>query len=108
MLLRTREIAVDEPVDRVCGSSALSRHHNGLVGDEGSHTRRPVAAARELAGNARLQKHGVAGMGAQSAVQGLITDLAVRGVTIEPEAIDDAIADSLRQFGEALAIEWPS
>ena len=44
-------------------------------------------------------------MGDQSGVQGLITDLAVRGVTIEPEAIDDAIADSLRHFGEALAID---
>ena len=38
-------------------------------------------------------------------VQGLITDLAARCVTIEPEAIDDAIADSMRQFGEALAID---
>ncbi len=28
MLLRTREIAADEPADRVCGSSALSRDHS--------------------------------------------------------------------------------
>ena len=105
MLLRTREIIADEPADRVCGSSALSRDHSDLVGDDRSHTRRPVAPARELTGNARLHKHGVAAIGDQSGVQGLITDLAVRGVTIEPEAIDDAIADSMRQLGEALAID---
>ncbi len=104
MMLRTREIGADDPTDRVCGSSALSRHHNDLVGDDGRHTRRPVAY-RELTGNVRLQKQDVAAIGGQSGVQGLITALAVRCATIEPEAIDDAIADSMRQFGEALAID---
>ena len=52
-----------------------------------------------------LQEPAVAATGDQPTVQGLITDLAARCVTIEPEAIDDAIADSMRQFGEALAID---
>jgi len=105
MLLRTREIAADEPADLVCGSSALSRDRNALVEHDGSYARRPVAPAREPAGNVRLYQHDVVAVGGQSGVQGVITDLAVRGVTIEPEAIDDAIADSMRQFGEALGID---
>ena len=60
----------------------------------------PVASVREPNGSIRLERPID-----QPRVQGIITDLAARCVTIEPEAIDDAIADGLQQIGEALAVD---
>jgi formate hydrogenlyase transcriptional activator len=47
MLLRTREIAADEPADLVCGSSALSRDRSDPAGNGAGHTHRVTDEAVE-------------------------------------------------------------
>ena len=43
---------------------------------------------------------------AQLAFHRLVADVAARFGAIAPEAVDDAIVDSLRQTGEALQLDW--
>jgi formate hydrogenlyase transcriptional activator len=79
------------------------------------------AAAPHTAGR-RVSEHGVASLSevieqlrhetiqsgptrSQPSLQRLTTELAARFVTIEPEAIDDTIVDSLRQVAEAMQLD---
>ena len=105
MLLRMRGLAPADQADCLCSKSALSREQHDPVSDDGNHICHTVASVTELTGHAGLQKPVAAATGNQAVVQRLITDLAARCVKIEPEAIDDAIADGMRQFGEVLAID---
>jgi formate hydrogenlyase transcriptional activator len=53
----------------------------------------------------RLDAGLVEATSSHASVQRLIADLATRLVTIEPDAIDDTIADSLRQIAEVLQLD---
>ena len=65
-----------------------------------------VAASRAGATQrVRLDTRRASAAAGQSSVGDLIADLAVRFVTVEPEAIDDALVDGLRQIAESLQLD---
>jgi formate hydrogenlyase transcriptional activator len=92
MLARARKVTVNEHEDRWGRSTALAPALPEHRGDD---------VSRIL----RFGVEDVAAASVQLCVQRLTADLAARFVTIEPEAIDGTIEDSLRQISEALQLD---
>jgi formate hydrogenlyase transcriptional activator len=101
MFARARDARVNDRPDSVRWASASLAARSKRRGDD-------VARGFRLAGADPAHGPGqglVEATSGHGVVQRLIADLATRLVTIEPDAIDDAIADSLRQIAEVLQLD---
>lgn len=96
MLVRANQGAVKNPVDHLAWPSAPVHRSGRYLG----------ASVPDITGRCRLETPPVATASGLLNVERLLADLAARFVSIEPDVIDDTVADGLRKIAEALQLDW--
>ena len=104
--LSTRPVIAGRTIAGVRKDGVMVPLEIGLTVVGNAATRHVIASMVDITERLNLEARLAAATNAHLGFQRLVADVAARFGAIEPDAVDDAIVDSLRQIGQALQLDW--